>query len=136
MPTGLIHKGIPIITVIVFALLVTACGGQPAAPEQGVYDPSVVPLAAEEAAAYLGIVGPGGVLPCGVFNVQGHGGKVVTLANYPACTPHPSLQVACLNGSAQWTTEFVQDVSLSEDTQSVRFTSNQEGLCAVFPPAP
>lgn len=116
------------------AAVLTACGGQPPdapdnASEPGVYDPAVSPIT-ENVDAYLAIANPLGVNPCGVFDVNGHGEKIVTLSDYSGCEA-TDYTVYCLTGDAQWTDEFVSSLSVEDGT--VRFTSAQEGICALFP---
>jgi hypothetical protein len=119
--------------IVLAALFLTACGGgAPETGESGEYDPSVLVLPADQAQPYLQIPSQEGVLPCGVFDVQGHGAKVATLSDYPSCAA-ADYRVLCLNGEAQWNSDFVSNKKVHTNAGTIEFTSSQEGICAIFP---
>jgi hypothetical protein len=102
-----------------------------------VWQPRMSPLPDEIAAPYLAIAAGGGRLPCSVFDVGGHGAKLVLMSDFPACTAAgydaTELTVYCLNDHAHWTNLEVSDVSAKPDGTELWFTSNQHGLCGLFP---
>lgn len=134
MPTSFRFRLAALLIPLVAALGLAACGGgaAPTAAPVEPFDPSVTPLTEEEAAIYEEIANPVNVTPCGVFNVNGHGDKIVTMAQYPACRA-AAYEVYCLDANAQWINDAVTNVSTAVDGESVTFTSAQDGLCAVFP---
>lgn len=73
---------------------------------------------------------PAGALACGLFDVLGHGEKVVDLSLYPDCPTDPV--VYCLDGAGQWTDSNILDPAISDDG-FLSFTSSQDGLCGLFP---
>jgi len=87
-------------------------------------------LPEDVALPYLGLPNDAGMMPCGVFDVNGWGRKYVGLADFPACTP--PVEVLCLNDMGQWTGNEIHDVVLHGDYE-VDFTSTQHGTCGIFP---
>ena len=81
------------------------CGGskEKAEPYTGVYL-----LSEAEQAPYLSLPTAEGDLPCGVFDVNGHGRKYIGLADFPGCTA--PVTVMCLNGEGEWTAGNVSNV--------------------------
>ncbi len=131
------HGFVALAPLMAAATILTACGSAPSATTapaatSGPYDPAVAPFSADQAEAYLEIANPSGVTPCGVFDVLGHGEKIVTLSDYPACEAG-DYTVYCLTGDAQWTDGFVGDLAVSAAGGALTFTSAQEGICALFP---
>lgn len=102
-----------------------------------VWQPRLSPLPDEIAAPYLAIAASGGRLPCAVFDVGGHGAKLVLMSDFPACTAEgydaTELTVYCLNDQARWTDREVYDLSAKPDGTELWFTSGQHGLCGLFP---
>ena len=90
----------------------------------------IVLLGDEVATPYASIPNASGVLPCGVFDVNGWGTKFIGMADFPACTP--PVEVLCLNGEGQWTADNVSNVVIRGDYE-VDFDSSQDGTCAFFP---
>jgi hypothetical protein len=118
-------------TVLMGALVLIGCGAPP--ESQGPpLNPQVTPLTGPEAAGNMAIKSNAGVLPCGVFNVNGFGPKRVPLASFSGCSA-ASYRVLCLNDKAQWIGDNVSDVALSVDKTRVDFTSAQDGVCGLFP---
>lgn len=66
--------------------------------------------------------------PCGVFDVQGWGDKITTLADFPACSG--PVTVMCLDGEGNWTDSTIHN--LEQDGDVVTFTSGQDGTCGFF----
>lgn len=122
------------LAALAVAAVLTACGGSSAtpAPTTAPYDPAVSPFSEEQAGPYLEIANSLGDVPCGVFDVNGHGEKIVTMSDYPSCEADDYM-VYCLTGEAKWTDEFVSDLTVDATGSAVRFTSAQEGICALFP---
>ncbi len=130
-----LNRHLTLLLAVLAGILLAACGGgsepapagggAPAAPAEF----RILPDA--EAAPYLEIIGPLGTKPCGVFDVGGQGAKSVKAGDFPGCAGRPIGGVACLNASAQWTTDTVSGLAISG--QTIEFTSAQEGLCAIFP---
>jgi len=106
------------------ALTLAACEAQPA------YDPAVTPLTGIDAENVSSIKTADGAAPCGVFDVNGHGFKVVDLNDYPGCVAGIVYNVMCLNDKAAWIAENISDVKATVGT--VTFTSKQEGSCGLF----
>lgn len=116
---------------IVGAVLTASCGGWvPESPAP--LDAPIIPLSTEEAAGEYQLPTRQGVTPCGVFDVNGFGHKVVMLADFPACAAH-SYQVYCLDRIGQWRAAHVTAVSTDDASHQVTFTSAQEGTCGLFP---
>jgi len=90
----------------------------------------IVLLPEEVTAPYSGVPNAAGVLPCGVFDVNGWGTKFIGLADFPACTP--PVEVLCFNDAGQWTADNVSNVVIRGDYE-VDFDSSQDGTCAFFP---
>jgi ABC-type oligopeptide transport system substrate-binding subunit len=125
------------LAALAVAAILSACGGSPAATTAPAattrpYDPAVSPYTEEQAEPYLEIANPSDELPCGIFDVNGHGEKIVTVSDYPACEAD-DYTVYCLTGEATWTDEFVSELTVDATGSTVRFTSAQEGICALFP---
>ena len=125
-----------LLAAIIAALLLSACGGSaPPAGDGGAVATAVsgpVAFSAEQAAPYLTIADEDGILPCGVFDVGGHGEKTLPLSGFPACTAAEYF-VACLNGEGQWVRDFISDVRIRRNDNAIQFESAQEGICALFP---
>ncbi len=101
----------------------------------------MLPLSNDQAAPLLNIPSPTGQLPCGVFNVKGHGSKKILLSAFPACSvdTHATdvpLEVLCLDGNGQWTGANVHGLELRQEGAVLAFTSEQDGHCALFPAPP
>lgn len=111
------------------SLVLAACGGAGGAPAEPTYDPAVTPLTGIDLENVSGIANASGVTPCGVFNVNGFGPKVADLSQFPNCSGGTYV-VACLNGEAQWVSDYISDVQVG--AARVTFTSNQEGTCGLF----
>ena len=109
------------------SLLLAACGGGGA--QDTPYNPAVTPLTGADLENVLTIANESGVTPCGAFNVNGHGPKVVDLSQYPSCSG-TSFGVSCLDANAKWTHATVTD--LKTVGSQVTFTSNQDGTCGLF----
>lgn len=92
----------------------------------------IVLMSAAQQAPYLEVTNGEGVMPCGVFDVNGWGRKYVGLADFPACTP-PDLTVMCLNDEREWVADTVSDIYLRPDGAELDFTSSQHGICGFFP---
>jgi hypothetical protein len=86
-------------------------------------------LSSAEQAPYLAVANADGALPCGVFDVNGHGRKYVGLADFPGCTA--PVTVMCFNDVGEWTANNVSGVVMQGDYE-VDFTSSQHGTCALF----
>jgi hypothetical protein len=131
------HKRIQagaILAMILVALILAACGGAGGSATQSGGSPGnnmVTPLTGPEAEGDMAIKLPNGNTPCGVFNANGFGNRIATLADYPACKA-PYYKVLCLDDKAQWQAANVSDVSLSPDKKQVYFTSKQDGTCGLF----
>lgn len=127
-----------IVIAVTMMLLLVACGGgeEPApAPESGAvpeFQPVVQPITGAEADGLLQVPDANGITPCGVFDVGSQGDRIVDLSQYDNCFPsNPSVHdIACLNDSAQWTKDFVSDLSYGGET--VEFVSQQTGICGIF----
>ncbi len=113
--------------VMAVSLALAACGG--GAPPEAPYDPSVTPLTGADLENVSTIPNVSGLLPCGPFNVNGHGPKVVELSQFPNCSGG-EIFVACLGADAKWTNDNVADLKVT--ASQVTFTSNQDGTCSLF----
>jgi len=97
------------------------------------WTPSVAPVTASEAAPFLAVPGPGGAQACGVFNVLGHGPKIIPMSQFPNCTgPASKYTVYCFTDHATWANQYISDLGVDEDG-NLTFTSGQHGHCALFP---
>lgn len=106
------------------------CGSEDTPP----YIPGVVPLDPAEAAPLLAIPLPNGTLPCGVFDVNGWGLKIIWLEDFPDCIEYiPRLGVGCLTADGQWTDEHVHRLRIRADFREMKFGSSQHGACGIFP---
>ncbi|NDJ34597.1 MAG: hypothetical protein GYB64_07995 [Chloroflexi bacterium] len=108
------------------------CGGSgsSAEEEQGTpFVPHVKPVDAGTTALYQSVP-LGDVAACGVFDVNGHGFKIASAPDFPAC-PYPAVAVFCFNDQGQWTDENIFNVVTNPF--EVNFTSGQHGICALFP---
>jgi hypothetical protein len=120
------------LALIAFALCavtLAACSGGASTPPT---DTSVKPLSANEAAPYLTIKSADGTLPCGVFNVNGHGFKELGMTSFPQCQA-TNYTVLCLNDKATWQADYVNGAKLASNGKSLGFISSQDGICALFP---
>ena len=97
------------------------------------WTPSVAPVTGSEAAPFLAVPGPGGAQACGVFNVLGHGAKIIQMSQFPNCTgPASKYTVYCFTDHATWTNQYISNLAVDEDG-NLTFTSGQHGHCALFP---
>ncbi len=107
--------------------------GQPPA----VWEPRMSPLPDSLAAPFLAIAAAGGRLPCAVFDVGGHGAKIVLMSDFPSCTAEgytaADLTVYCLDSSRRWTDREVHDLTAKPDGTELSFISGQHGVCGLFP---
>jgi hypothetical protein len=117
------------ILMLLSVVSLSACAGATTAPT---IDTALKPLAAGEAAPYLTIQSSDGVPPCGVFNVNGHGFKELTMDDFPECKAG-TYKVLCLNDKATWLADYVSGTKLASDGKSLGFTSSQDGICGLFP---
>jgi hypothetical protein len=99
--------------------------------DKGKPDPSpyVFPLSEHPA---MNQAGPGGAVPCGMFDVGGWGHRVADLKQFPACTP-PDLTVYCLDEDGNWTQDDISGIVASAENNTVAFQSGQHGVCGIFP---
>ncbi|MGF1507194.1 MAG: hypothetical protein GYB64_07990 [Chloroflexi bacterium] len=96
--------------------------------ENAAFIPYVKPVGPQLAAAFQ--AAPfNGVPPCGVFDVNGHGFKIASAPDFPAC-PYPAVTVACMNNAGTWTQENIFNLVVTP--AEVNFTSGQHGTCALF----
>ena len=116
-----------IVTILVLAL-VTAIPAAAAA-----WTGSVIPLSLDLPEASIASTGP--EIPCGIFDVNGHGWKFVGQADFPACQQlvqaGGTLEVLCLTGDGVWTDESVSGTYLHDDVE-IQFLSGQHGICGFF----
>ncbi|NDJ34959.1 MAG: hypothetical protein GYB64_09850 [Chloroflexi bacterium] len=97
----------------------------------GGFNPFVKPLPGADPALFPAY---NGVVPCGVFDVNGHGFKIASIVDFPGCAPFaPNLTVACLNSEGTFIPDNISNVVSTVD--EVNFTSGQHGTCAMFPVA-
>lgn len=123
-------RNIALVLVLMLVVGLVACGGTPQEAEATV-SPFVQALPADR--AEMQIAAPGGVLPCGLAEVD-WGIRIFRLSDFPACQTHaPALAVYCLDSTANWSQANVLDVEVNPDTQTVTFNSQQSGICGLFP---
>ncbi len=92
----------------------------------------VEPLPGDDPAMF--VPGPGGMLPCGVFDVLMWGHRVAQLDSFPGCAPYGGdLTVYCLNDQGTWTNDYISDVLFTLANNDIAFQSMQHGTCGLFP---
>lgn len=90
------------------------------------WNPFVMP---ETGGPEADVANSAGVTPCGVFDVQGWGDKITTLADFPGCSG--PVTVMCLDGEGSWVADNVSE--FAQDGDVVTFMSSQHGTCGFFP---
>jgi hypothetical protein len=90
------------------------------------WNPFVMP---ETGGPEADVANSAGVTPCGVFDVQGWGDKITTLADFPDCSG--PVTVMCLDDKGDWVANNISD--FAQDGDVVTFMSGQHGTCGFFP---
>jgi hypothetical protein len=103
----------------------------------------VPPEPPEQAAAIATITDPDGNVPCGVFDVEGHGYKEIVFGNFPTCLEDGNsirgeVAIQCLNGEGEWVSGSITNVQINDRHTAMSFDSQQDGTCGLFllPPDP